>query len=165
MPEIEKNQKRIMDAQGYDEMWKLVKDNVKRVLKKERVGMMLFLDDLPLRLGAYHPLGTNNIVLNRSLVQIVEATTKSRKVLNAFIYTLLLHEYLHTLGYTQESQVRSVVYEISSTCFGNEHVTAQLAKLGPWSLLKDLPLDVVSAPKRLMDIVKKFEVANRGYIV
>jgi hypothetical protein len=165
MFEIAKNQKRIVDAQGYDELWKLIKENVKGVLKKERVGMMLFLDDLPLRLGAYHPLGTNNIVLNRALVQIVEATTKSRKVLNAFIYTLLLHEYLHTLGYTQESEVRSLVYEISKACFGDEHVTTQLAKLGPWSLLKDLALDVVGAPKRLIEIVRNFEEANRGYIV
>jgi regulator of protease activity HflC (stomatin/prohibitin superfamily) len=41
--------------------------------------MMLFLDNLPIQLGAYHPLGTNNIVLNRALVQIVEIAVENKK--------------------------------------------------------------------------------------
>ena len=46
---------RLEDAEGYSEVWELVRDTVKSALGKHRVGMMLFLDDLPLRLGAYHP--------------------------------------------------------------------------------------------------------------
>ena len=165
MDKIEENQRRLDDAQGYSEVWEIGKDNAKTVLKKQRRGMMLFLDDMPLRLGAYHPLGTNNIVLNRALVQIVEATTKSRKLLNAFVYTILLHEYLHALGYIQETEVRPLVYEISKACFGEEHVVTRLAKSGPWSLLRGLPLDALKAPKRVMEIVKDFEKTNQRYIV
>ncbi len=126
---------------------------------------MLFLDDMPLRLGAYHPLGTNNIVLNRTLVQIVEATTKSKKLLNAFVYSLLLHEYLHALGYVREAEVRPLVYRISKACFGREHIATRLAELGPWSILRGLPLDALKAPKRVMEIVKNFEKTNQRYIV
>jgi len=68
---------RINKARGFSEVWEIVKDTVEDSLGEHRVGMMLFLDDLPLHLGAYHPLGTNNMVLNRTLVQIVEAATKS----------------------------------------------------------------------------------------
>ena len=50
---------------------------------------MLFLDDLPLQLGAYYPVGTNNIVLNRTLVDAVEAANKSKQATNALIYNLL----------------------------------------------------------------------------
>jgi len=162
---MEENQKRLDNAQGYSEVWEIVKDNANAVLKKQRRGMMLFLDDMPLKLGAYHPLGTNNIVLNRALVQIVEATTNSRKLLNAFVYTLLLHEYLHALGFIPEAKVRPLVYKISKECFGKEHVATQLAKSGPWSLLKGLPLDALKAPKRVMEIVKDFEKTNQKYIV
>lgn len=165
MEELEEKQRRLDNAQGYSEVWEIVKENVKDVLNQQRRGMMLFLDDMPLRLGAYHPLGTNNIVLNRALVQIVEANTKSKKLLNAFVYTLLLHEYLHTLGYVQEAEVRPLVYKISKTCFGKEHITTRLAELGPWSLLQDLPLDALNAPKRVMEIVKDFEKTNQRYIV
>jgi hypothetical protein len=164
MNKIEENQKRLDSAQTYSEVWEIVKDTVKVVLKKRRQGMMLFLDDLPLRVGAYHPLGTNNIVLNRTLAQIVEATTKSRKLLNAFLYTILLHEYLHALGYLPEAEVRPLVAKISTACFGEEHVATRLAKQGPWALLKGLPLDAVKAPKRVMEIVRDFEKTNQRYI-
>jgi len=165
MDKTEENRKRLDNAQGYNEVWEIVKDNAKAVLKQQRRGMMLFLDDMPLRLGAYHPLGTNNIVLNRVLVQIVESTTKSRKLLNAFVYTLLLHEYLHALGYIPEAEVRPLVYRVSKACFGEEHVATQLAKSGPWSLLRGVPLDALKAPRRVMEIVKDFEKTNQKYIV
>lgn len=165
MDEVEENQRQLSKAQGYNEIWKIVKDNTKTVLKLQRRGMMLFLDDMPLRLGAYHPLGTNNIVLNRALVEIIKASTKSGKLLNSFVYTLLLHEYVHALGYVREAEVRKLVYGISRACFGEEHVATKLAKVGPWSLLRGLPLDVLKAPKRVMQIVKDFEKANQRYIV
>lgn len=165
MTDTEENQKKLDNAQGYSQVWDIVKDNVKTALNKQRRGMMLFLDDMPLRLGAYHPLGTNNIVLNRALVQIVEAATKSKKLLNAFVYTILLHEYLHALGYVREAEVRPLVYRVSKECFGEEHITTRLAKLGPWSLLRELPLDALQAPKRVMEIVKDFEKTNQRYIV
>jgi len=165
MGKIEENQKRLDNAQGYSEVWKIVKDNVKEVLDKQRKGMLLFLDDMPLRLGAYHPLGSNNLVLNRALVQIVEATAKSKKLLNAFVYTLLLHEYLHALGYVKEAEVRPLVYEVSKECFGEEHIATKLAEQGPWSVLRGLPLDSLKAPKRVMEIVKDFEKINQRYIV
>jgi len=66
---------RLENAEGYGQVWEIVKATVDDYLNERRAGMMLFLDDLPLRVGAYHPLGTNNIVLNRALVNIVEATT------------------------------------------------------------------------------------------
>lgn len=155
---------RLESAEGYGEVWEIVKDTVKESLGKHRIGMMLFLDDLPLRLGAYHPLGTNNIVLNRALVHIVEATTKSRRLINAFVYVLLLHEYLHALGYVRESKVRPLVYQISRESFGEDHVVSQLAKAGPWSVLKDIPLDAVDIPKQVIEIVKDFEKTGKGYI-
>jgi hypothetical protein len=141
-----------------------VKDTVKSSLGEHRTGMMLFLDDLPLRLGAYHPLGTNNIVLNRALVQIVEAATNSRRLVNAFVYVLLLHEYLHALGRVDEDEVRPLVYHVSKESFGENHIVTRLAETGPWSLLKAIPLDVIDVPKRVMEIVKDFEKATKRYI-
>ncbi len=151
-------------ATKYGEIWQIVKDTVKFSVHKHRRGMMLFLDDLPIQLGAYHPLGTNNIVLNRTLVQIVEAAIKSKRVVNALIYNLLLHEYLHALGQFRELKVRRMVYEIAKKCFGEPHLTTLIAKKSPWALLKGIPLETVNAPKRVMEIVKDFEKADK-YIV
>ncbi len=156
---------RIDNAQGYSEVWKIVKETVKDALGEHRVGMMLFLDDLPLQLGAYHPLGTNNIVLNRTLVQLVEAATQSKRLVNAFVYSLLVHEYLHALGHVPETEVRPLVYQVSKDCFGEDHIVTRLAEKSPWALLRGIPLGRIEAPKRVMEIVKDFEKTNQKYIV
>jgi len=162
---VEKYRIRLDASKSYSETWELVKDTVKASLKKHRVGMMLFLDDLPLQLGAYHPLGTNNIVLNRTLVQVVEAATKSRRLGNAFVYVILLHEYLHALGYVSEIEARQVVFEVCKKSFGEDHITSRLASTSPWALLKNVPLGLIDAPKHVMEIVKDFEGSNQKYIV
>jgi hypothetical protein len=160
----ERFRERLEKATSYGEVWEIVKDNVEFAVHKRRSGMMLFLDDLPIQLGAYHPVGTNNIVLNRLLVQIVETAIESRRVVNALIYNLLLHEYLHALGEYSEVEVRRLVYDVAKKCFGEEHIATVVAKKSPWSLLKGIPLEAVNAPKRVMEIVKNFEKADR-YIV
>jgi len=162
---IPKYRSRIDAARGYSEVWEIVKDSVKDALGEQRGAMMLFLDDLPMQLGAYHGLGTNNIVLNRALVQVVEASTKSEKLVNAFVYSLLLHEYLHALGHVPEAEARSLVYKVSRSCFGEDHITTELAKKSPWALLRGLPLGIMEAPRRVIEIVKDFEKSSQRYIV
>jgi hypothetical protein len=152
-------------AEGYGEVWKIVKDTVKYSLGEHRVGMILFLDNLPLHIGAYHPVGTNNIVLNRHLVEIVEATTKSKQHVNAFTYGLLAHEYLHALGHMSEAEVRRLVHRISRECFGENHIAAELAEKSPWALLNGAPVDGLAAPKQYMEIVKDFDKPNQRYII
>lgn len=125
---------------------------------------MLFLDDLPIQLGAYHSLGTNNIVLNRVLVQIVEAAVESKRVLNALVYNLLVHEYMHALGEFSEMAVRELVVEVSKKCFGEDYIVTQVAVKSPWILLKGIPLENVNVPKRFMEIVKNFEKTDK-YVV
>jgi len=160
----EKFRKSLETAKNYAEVWQIVKDTVEFSLGKHRDSIMLFLDDLPLQLGAYYPLGTNNIVLNRTLVEIVEASISSKEVVNALVYNLLLHEYLHALGDISEVGVKHKVIEVVKKCFGEDHIATVIARKTPWILLKDIPLGPVNAPKRVMEIVKDFEKTGK-YIV
>jgi diketogulonate reductase-like aldo/keto reductase len=155
---------RLENAASYAEVWEIVKDTVEFALHRRRAGMLLFLDDLPIQLGAYHPLGTNNIVLNRILVQIVEAEGDPRNVVNALIYNLLVHEYLHALGEVSEVEVREMVVRVAEKCFGKDYIAAQVAVKSPWILLKGIPLQAVNVPRRVMEIVKDFEKTDR-YVV
>jgi hypothetical protein len=151
-------------AKNYAEVWQIVKNTVEFALGKRRDSMMLFLDDLPLQLGAYYPLGTNNIVLNRALVEIVEASVSDKPTVNALVYNLLLHEYLHALGEYSEVEVRRMVVEVAKKCFGEQYIATVVAHKSPWVLLKDIPLGPFNAPKRVMEIVKDFEKTGK-YIV
>ena len=151
-------------AESYGEVWQFVKDTVEFSLGKRRGNMMLFLDDLPMQLGAYHPLGTNNIVLNRGLIEIVEASMSSKRVVTSLVYNLLLHEYLHALGELSETEVRTKVGEVARSCFGEKHIATVIARKTPWVLLQNIPLQSINAPKRVMQIVKDFEKTGK-YIV
>ena len=162
---VEDYRSRIDEVEGFSGVWEIVKDTVKVTLGKHRLGMLLFLDDLPLHLGAYHQLGTNNIVLNRSLVNIVEAVTKSKKLVNAFVYSILTHEYLHALGHISEAEVRSLVYDVSRECFGENHIVTTLAEKTPWALIKGIPLNEIAIIKQAMELVKDLEKPNQRYII
>jgi len=161
---VERYRQRLDGTASYGEVWEIVKDTVESSLHKRRTSMMLFLDDLPIQLGAYHSIGTNNIVLNRVLVQIAEAAIKDRRIVNALVYNLLTHEYLHALGEISEDNVRRFVVEITKKCFGEDHIVAAIAVKSPWVLLKGIPLEGVNGPRRAMEIVKNFERAGK-YIV
>ena len=163
-PSTGKFQTKLDTAKSYAEVWQIVKDTVAFVLGERRSSMMLFLDDLPLQLGAYHTVGTNNIVLNRALIEIVETARTSKRTVNALVYNLLLHEYLHALGELSEDKVRRRVVEVAAKCFGEEHIATVIARKTPWILLRDVSLGPVSAPKRVMEIVKDFEKTGK-YIV
>lgn len=152
------------NAKSYGEVWKIVQETAEYALGKRRNSMMLFLDDLPLQLGAYYPVGTNNIVLNRALVDVVEASVTDKPTINALVYNLLLHEYLHALGDLSEVGVRQNVVEVVEKSFGEQHIAAVLARKSPWVLLKDIPLGPMNAPKRVMEIVRDFEKTGK-YIV
>ncbi len=151
-------------AVSYADVWQIVKDTVEFSFNKRRDSMMLFLDDLPLQLGAYHPIGTNNIVLNRALVDVVEAEGEKKSVVNALVYNLLLHEYLHALGEYSEVEVRRRVVAVALKCFGEKHVVTVAARKSPWILLRRIPVAAVNAPRRVIQIVKDFEKTNQ-YIV
>jgi len=161
---VVKFQHELEAAKSYPEVWQIVKNTVETSLGKRRAGMLLFLDDLPLQLGAYHPVGTNNIVLNRSLVEVVEASEKSELAINALVYNLLLHEYLHALGDLSEEGVKRTVVSVAQKCFGSEHVATVIARKSPWVLLRNIPVTARNAPKRVMRIVTDFEKTGK-YIV
>lgn len=160
----EKFRRNLETAETYAEVWRIVKETAEFALNRRGGSIMLFLDDLPLQLGAYHPVGTNNIVLNRALVEIVEAQEKSKRVVNSLIYNLLLHEYLHVMGEYSEDEVRRLVVVVASRCFGEKHIATIAARKSPWVLLKNIPVAAANAPKRVMQIVRDFEKPG-AYIV
>jgi hypothetical protein len=152
------------NAKNYAEVWKIVQETAQYAVGKRRNSIMLFLDDLPLQLGAYYPVGTNNIVLNRALVDVVEVSFTDKPTVNALVYNLLLHEYLHALGEMSEMGVRREVLEVAKKSFGEQHIATVLARKSPWVLLKNLPLTPMNVPKRVMEIVRDFEKTD-SYIV
>ena len=145
-------------------VFSLVKESVKDALKLERTGLMLYLRDLPLKVGAYHQLGTNSIIMNRVLLEQVVQATASRLEVNAFIYFILLHEYLHTLGLIDEVRVRHLTYQVTEETFGSAHVATKIAVEGPWALIQLNPFYTPRPYEREVEIVRDFEDPSSKYI-
>ncbi|MFQ6012006.1 MAG: hypothetical protein ACE5KG_07520, partial [Nitrososphaerales archaeon] len=90
---------RLAHAKNFNEVFDIVKTSVEQVLSIHRAGLTLVLAELPNGLGAYHVSGSNIIVLNRSILDAVRSVARSEEELNSFIFSILTHEYLHSLGY------------------------------------------------------------------
>lgn len=149
-------------SENFGDVFEIVKKSVKQHLQKERGGLMLVLANLPIQLGAFHSLGSNSIVMNRSLLDRVVGSGHAPTYVKSFVYSILLHEYLHSLGLVDEGEVRDLVREVSFATFGADHPAAKVASEGPWSLLpnagsKDLLLHADGSEPNEVELVKDFD--------
>jgi len=159
-------------SENFGDIFEIVKKSVKQQMGVERAGLMLVLADLPMHLGAFHGVGTNQIVMNRTLLDRIVAAGHPRIRINAFVYSILLHEYLHSLGVIDESEVRRLVNEISLKTFGPNHPASEIAARGPWSLIREhgfVDTGVTRGPtldlkQRRAELIADFDRSDRNYI-
>jgi hypothetical protein len=121
---------RLDRAKDLADIFELVKDGVRARMGLSRAGLMLGLADMggaPGQfLGGLYPVTTNVIVLNRTATKAI--LMNKPELYKPYVFTILLHEYLHTLGFLDEGQVRQMVYEITSALFGMHHATTWIAE-------------------------------------
>ena len=117
------------EAPDYTALFRIVKRVVEARLRKSRAGMMLGLASLGLSpsgfFGGYFVVGSNAIVLNRDVLNYVKL--KEPAWHNAYAFHVLLHEYLHTLGYFGEDEVRPLAPELSVVALGPDHPATRIA--------------------------------------
>ncbi|MGD2142356.1 MAG: hypothetical protein PVH79_02620 [Candidatus Bathyarchaeota archaeon] len=148
-------------AKSYGDIFFLVKKAVRRTLREHRVGLMLYLGNLPMNVGAFHPLGTNDIVINR---RILRAAAKTELKWKAHVFSILLHEYLHSLGYVDERQVRGLAYKVCMDNFGSEHPVTEAAVSGPFINLSPEDFEAIGEDIDL-ERIQDFERIEGGYII
>lgn len=112
-------------AENIKGVFELVKESVSKILGESRAGIDLGLIDLGNTdhqlLSAYHPLGSNIIVLNKTPLKRVTQTRP--ELMKPYVFVVLLHEYLHSLGYVDEEDTRQLTLRITNELFGNSVVT------------------------------------------
>ena len=125
---------------------------------------MLYLAKLPSHIGAFHTMGTNGIVMNRTTLDMITHSARSLREINSYVYSILLHEYLHALGYAEEREVRKLVYDVSVETFGPDHPATQIASKGPHAILQGPVFD--SSPNKIPDVevIPDLERSSQRYI-
>ena len=153
-------------CQDFGDVFELVKKSAERSLGKRRAGLMLYLAKLPSHIGAFHTMGTNGIVMNRATLDMVTHGARSLREINSYVYSILLHEYLHALGYAEEMEVRKLVYDVSLDAFGPEHPATKIASSGPRVILPGSGPVYDALPNEAPDVevVPDLERSSQRYI-
>ncbi len=148
----------------YDAVFRVVREAVHRVLGIERPGLGLGLANLPPSVGAYWQVTGNLIVLNEGLVAAMRANAESPLEFNSFVYVILAHEYLHSLGYLDEGAVRRVTARVTREAFGPDHPATRMAEGDLWRLYPFLAWAPGGDGRRLK-VVTRFDLATtQNYI-
>ncbi len=121
-------EKQIEKTENIKELFGLVRDVVKSTLDQERAGIDIGFVEMGNEpnsfLGAYHPVQSNIIVLNKTPLRRIGETNP--ELMKPYVFMVLLHEYIHSLGYYDEASTRRIAYDICKNMLGEEHPSTQL---------------------------------------
>lgn len=147
----------------YDRIFSIVKRDVKSHIGKERAGLGLALSNMPSTIGAYWQVGGNYIVMNESLVRAMMKISKTSAEFNSYVYVILMHEYLHSLGYLDELQARKATAEVVSSTFPEGHFAHGMATGDIWKMYPQL-LYVRGGNGEDFRVVGSFDSSSTSYI-
>jgi predicted Zn-dependent protease with MMP-like domain len=121
--------KSLEKSDSFADIFLLVKKTVQDFLGKDQAGLLVGLSDLGsygnAYLGAFYSLDANAIVINKRPLNKIK---KSNPMLyNPYVFHVLLHEYIHSLGILDEQEVRLLAYEITKKYFGTSHLATEMA--------------------------------------
>lgn len=147
----------------YDKIFNVVKSTVRFVTRKERSGLGLALSDLPATLGAFWQVGGNYIVMNQVLIDAMSRLTGSAREFNSFVYMILTHEYLHSLGFIDEMEARKMTAEVALKSFGINHPAFTMSNGDLWTLYPQLRT-LVGGNGQNLKIIGNFDRSSTSYI-
>ena len=121
--------RKLDQAQNLSDLFELVKRAVEAVLGRTRAGLMLALADLGNHpqgfLGAFYPIASNVIVMNKVPLLRIQETNPA--LYKPYAFYVLLHEYLHSLGFVDERVCREQSHRILETLFGMDALVTQIS--------------------------------------
>lgn len=127
-----------IDADDFSGIFRFVTKIIREILDLSRPGILLGLVELGYSrgnfVGGFHRVGTNEIYLNHSALRVMKRDS-TKKYYKAYIFHLLLHEYVHSCSifnsdFLNEAKVRELTSSLSLVIFGHQHEVGKLATMG-----------------------------------
>jgi hypothetical protein len=121
---------RLKAAETMPDIFEIVKEVVWDKMRKSRAGLDLGLMEMGNQpggfIGGFYVSGSNIIMMNETPLKRIQETNP--ELLTPYIFSVLLHEYLHSLGFFDENQVRAMSHEICCRTFSPNNITTQITK-------------------------------------
>jgi len=155
-------------AQGFSDIFRMVKKIVKDYLGKDQAGLLVGLSDLGHYghsfLGAFYSMDANTIIINKRPLDNLQQTNP--QLHTPYLFHVLLHEYLHSLGLFDEAEVRMLSYDISKSHFGENHIATQMA-LNMERFIPELTMSSdFEAPENMqIEFIQGIDRDNTNYIM
>ncbi len=120
---------RLEESVTIADVFEVVKEAVWRSLRRGRAGLNLGLAELGgqdnFLIGAFYPVGSNIIVMNKTPLRKIWETDYA--LFKPYSFHILLHEYIHALGYLDEATTRQLTQRITSEMMGESHTATLMA--------------------------------------
>ncbi|MFO7968412.1 MAG: hypothetical protein R6U44_12530 [Archaeoglobaceae archaeon] len=152
---------RLDQCNDYSDIFEIVKEVVKNSIGRRRAGLILGLSDLPTHIGAMYQVGSNFILVNRILLNEVKRTS-DKEMKNAYLFHILLHEYIHSLGLIDEQKTQSLTHTICKEALGENHPSTLMARHGIGQYFSFAGLRGPNGLKEI-ELVRDFERDNLSY--
>ncbi|MHA1299339.1 MAG: hypothetical protein ACTSO9_07890 [Candidatus Helarchaeota archaeon] len=113
------------------DIFEKVKRDVDRVINRHRAGLSLGLIEMGISrrgfIGGMFFSGGTMILMNSSVLRLLISKNEiSDEILLAYVYHILLHEYIHSLGYLNERECREITYYITKEIIHDEEHPAYI---------------------------------------
>lgn len=161
--EVENYTRKLNESKNFGDIFELVKEIVFKAIKMRRAGLSLYLADIPKYILAYHIIGSNTIVINRAILEALNKIEKNKINKNSYIFVVLLHEYLHSLGIYDEKMIERIIYLICINFFGKKHPTSEMTEKGILEVFPELRKIKIKFSKKY-ELVKDFDRSSINYI-
>jgi len=121
---------RLDNSKTLADIFEVVKAAVWESRRKSRGGLMLGLANLGNHpqgfFGAFYPVGSNVIVMNKIPLERIKETRP--EIYKPYIFHVLLHEYLHSVGFVDELVCRDRARAIAESLFGPGHLVTRISE-------------------------------------
>ncbi len=154
-------------AKDLADIFEIVKEAVLVRTGLSRAGLMLGLAEMGGNgnsfVGGLYPVATNIIVMNRGPMNRIRQ--ECPEWYKPYVFHILLHEYIHAIGYLDEALTRKKALEISKDLFGPEHMATKMAE----NLWGYIPFVAYPVPQPMphglqIELVKGFDRSSVNYI-
>lgn len=152
--------KQLQSCRTITDVFELVKTVVQKELGTDQAGLMVGLADLGAYpqgyVGAFYAPDANTIVLNRKIVEKVKC--ENPDLFLPYVFHVLLHEYLHSIGVFDEDQTRSLTKSICGNLGHSQVEQFANGSLFPKILHAEPPQDIQ------IEYISGIDRKNTGYI-